>query len=74
MIYDEEWPKTVEHFAKLFSMKNFDLQEIHIDVNTVDGMNYSQGIKFTFQGETNPIKFGKLNGKSYAKAIFTSSE
>ena len=62
MIYDYEWPKTAEDFAKLFAMKSFDLRETYTDMKKVDGKWYSQGIKFTFHGETNPITFGKFDG------------
>ena len=74
MIYDYEWPKTAEDFAKLFAMKSFDLQEIYTDLNLISEKRSSQGIKFTFHGEKNPIKFGKLDETDYIKAVFNSSE
>ena len=73
MIYDYEWPKPGD-LKKLFEMKSFDLQEIYTVLNKIDGKWRSQGIKFTFHGETNPITFGKLDGTSCTKAIFQSSE
>ena len=73
MIYDYEWPKPGD-FKKLFEMKSFDLQEIFTRLNEEDVKWYSQGIKFTFLGETNPITFGKFHGTDNTKAIFKSSE
>ena len=74
IVYDYEWPKTAEDFAKLFAMKSFDLQEIYMIINKVDGKWYTEGIKFIFHGDINPITFGKLDGKNWAKAIFKSSK
>ena len=58
MTYDEEWPKTVADYEKLFALKTFDLQEIYTNINTVDGKDYTTGIEFIFHGETNPITCG----------------
>ena len=74
MTYDYEWPKTAADFAKLFSLKSFELQEIYTILNKVDGKYYTIGIKFIFYGETNPITFGNLDGTHCARALFKSSE
>ena len=37
VVYEFEWPKTAADYAKLFSMKSFDLQEIYLNVHVVDG-------------------------------------
>ena len=58
MIYDYEWPKTGD-FAKLSAIKSFDQQEIFMDLKKAKGKWYSQGIKFTFHGEQDPITHGK---------------
>ena len=74
MTYDDEWPKTVADYEKLFALKSFALQEIFTDTNRVDGKDYTTGIKFIFHGETNPITFGKLDGENWTRALFKSSE
>ena len=74
MIYDFEWPKNAADFERLYSLKNFDLKEIHTDINVVDGKRYTIGIKFTFHGETDPITFGRFDGTKENKAVFKSSE
>ena len=59
MIYDFEWPKTAADYAKLFSMKSFDLQEIYLEIHEINGKDFTTGIKFTFHGEKDPIIYGK---------------
>jgi hypothetical protein len=61
MTYNYEWPKTAADYAQLYGMKNWDLREIHTDVNRVGGKEFTIGIKFYFHGETNPITYGKKN-------------
>ena len=74
MKYDYEWPKTGTDFAKLFAMKNLNLKEINTDINQVDGMKYTQGIKFTFYDEASSIIFGKFDYKMSTTAIFKNAE
>ncbi len=74
MKYDFEWPKTGADFAKLFAMKNLNLKEIYTDVKEVDGIKYTQGIKFTFYDEANPITFGNFDRISITTAIFKNAE
>ena len=73
MTYDDEWPKTVADYEKLFALKSFELQEIYTNTNRVDGKDYTTGIKFIFQGETEPITCGK-EGTHFNRALFKSSE
>ena len=74
MTYDDEWPKTVADYNKLFTMKTFHLQEIRTITNLVDGKKYTIGIKFIFQGEKEPITYGKFDGTGLSRALFKSSE
>ena len=74
MTYDDEWPKTVSDYNKLFTMKTFHLQEIYTDTNLVDGKKYTVGIKFMFDGEAEPITCGKTIGTHHVRALFKSSE
>jgi hypothetical protein len=37
MIYNYEWPKTTDDYAKLFEMKSFNLHEIYVEINIEDG-------------------------------------
>ena len=55
-------------------MKSFDLQEIYTMLKEVDGKRYTVGIKFIFHGETEPITYGKLDGKNFNRALFKISE
>ena len=70
MTYNFEWPKTAAHFAKLYTMKSFDLQEIRTDILQVGDKKYTQGIKFFFHEETDPIEYGKDDGQTVVKAEF----
>ena len=74
MTYDDEWPKTVADYEKLFALKSFELQEIYTNLNEVDGKDYTTGIKFRFQGEKEPITYGKTTGTHINRALFKSSE
>ena len=74
MVYNHEWPKTATDFEKLYTMKSFDLQKIKTNINEVDGKKYTTGIKFTFYGEKNSIKYGKFDGTNSNKTLFKSSE
>ena len=58
MIYDYEWPKTVTDYAQLFGMKSFEIEEIYININLVNGIFYTTGIKFMFHGEPNEVTYG----------------
>ena len=52
-------PKLPLIMKSYMQWKSFDLQEIEMDINKVDGKKYTQGIKFTFHGEADPITYGK---------------
>ena len=74
MTYDDEWPKTVADYNKIFTMKTLHLQEIYTEINLVDGKKYTVGINFMFYGEAEPITYGKMDGTCFARAVFKSSE
>jgi hypothetical protein len=58
MIYDFEWPKTAADYARLFDLKSFNLQEIAISINYLEGKLCTTGIELMFHGETLPISYG----------------
>ena len=74
MTYDDEWPKTVSDYNKLFTMNTFHLQEIYTVLNLVDGKKYTIGIKFMFDGEAEPITCGRFDVTDFVRALFKSSE